>query len=100
MTEGLAAAFGIAPSIITVYFQPVDRGLYVHAGAAAAPQEAMRVFIKVHAFPRDVAMKRPAAASMTQAYAQATGVPPKSIAIYFLDRPAEDVAHGGVLACD
>jgi phenylpyruvate tautomerase PptA (4-oxalocrotonate tautomerase family) len=99
MTQGLTEAFGIAAEIVTIYFQPVLAGHYVHAGTPLAG-EAMRVFIKVHAFPREVAKKRRAAAAMTQAYAQATGVDAKSIAIYFLERAAEDVAHGGELACD
>jgi phenylpyruvate tautomerase PptA (4-oxalocrotonate tautomerase family) len=99
MTQGLAEAFGIPAAIITIYFQPVPAPLYVHAGAPPAG-EAMRVFIKVHAFPRETPKKRRAAALMTAAYAQAAGVEPKSIAIYFLDRAPEDVAHGGVLACD
>lgn len=99
LTESLADAFGISPGIITIYFTPVAARDYAHAGVLAPPGE-IRSFLKVHAFRRDVALKRRAAQVMTAAVVEATQSDPKNVAIYFFDREPEEVAHGGVLACD
>jgi phenylpyruvate tautomerase PptA (4-oxalocrotonate tautomerase family) len=99
VTRALAAAFGIDEEIVTVYFHPVDAAHYAHAGALAPPGPE-RTFIKVHAFARDVERKRAAARHMCEAAAATLQVPPKNVVIYFFDRPAHDVAHGGVLASD
>ena len=37
---------------------------------------------------------------MTDAFVETVGIDPNDVAIYFLDRDPESVAHGGVLACD
>lgn len=99
LTSALAQSFGIGEDIVTVYFQSLQPGDYAHAGELAPPGEA-RTFIKVHAFPRDVALKREAARRMCEAAAGVLGAAPRNVIIYFFDRPAHDVAHGGVLACD
>ena len=99
LTKSLAQAFDISPEIDTIYYQPVAASDYGHAGALAPPA-AMRNFLKVHAFPRELAMKRRAASSMTEAFVDATGIDPKNVVIYFFDRDPQDVAHGGILACD
>ncbi len=99
LTAGLVEAFSIEPGIVTIYFQPVPSAAYVHAGQLAPPG-AMRQFLKVHAFPRAVALKRRAARLLTDAVVDVTGAQPKDVIVYFLDREKHDVAHGGVLACD
>lgn len=99
LTTALARAFGIGEDIVTVYFQPVDPLHYAHGGVLA-PDGKERTFIKVHAFPREVALKREAARHMCEAASAALDVPSKNVVIYFFDRPAHDVAHAGVLASD
>lgn len=99
LTKSLAQAFDISPEIVTIYFHPVAARDYGHAGELA-PRAAIRNFLKVHAFPRELAMKRRAARSMTDAFVEATSAAPKDVVIYFFDRDPQDVAHGGILACD
>jgi phenylpyruvate tautomerase PptA (4-oxalocrotonate tautomerase family) len=99
VTTALTQSWRISADIVTLYFQILREGECAHAGAVVASANA-RVFIKVHAFPRNTAQKRAAADGMTQACAQVLQIPPKSIAIYFLDREHHDVSHAGVLACD
>lgn len=99
LTEGLVDAFSIEPGIVTIYFQPVPPSAYVHAGQLAPPG-AMRQFLKVHAFPRALPLKRRAARLLTDAVVDVTGAQPKDVIVYFFDREKHDVAHGGVLACD
>lgn len=99
LTEGLAGAFAISRDIVTLYYLPVAASDYAHAGVLSPPGE-IRTFVKIHAFRRDVAMKRLAAAAMTRAIVENTHADPKTIAIYFFDREPQDVAHGGVLASD
>jgi phenylpyruvate tautomerase PptA (4-oxalocrotonate tautomerase family) len=100
MTETLCEAYGIKPEIVTCYFVGFSANAYVHAGKKSEKLEDKRIFIKVHAFARSVDLRRVAARTMTEAAAAAYGVPASAIAIYFFDRSAEDVAHGGILASD
>lgn len=99
LTDGIAEAFDISREIVTVYFLTVGPRDYAHAGKLA-PQAEFRTFMKVHAFRRDVAMKRRAAKAMTDAFVATTGCDPKNVVIYFFDRDPQDVAHGGAMACD
>lgn len=99
LTTALAQAFAISPDIVTVYFHQLDALHYAHKGVLA-PEGRERTFIKVHAFPRDVALKREAARRMCETATGALDVPAKNVVIYFFDRPPHDVAHGGVLASD
>lgn len=99
LTEALTRSWGIAPEIVTVYFQPVAPTHYAHAGSLAPPGES-RHFLKVHAFAREIALKRDAARRMTDAFVAAVACSPKSVVIYFFDRERHDVAHAGELACD
>lgn len=99
LSESLAEAFGVSLDIVTIYFQPVPASHYAHAGQLA-PAVPMRNFLKVHAFPRELAKKRRAAESMTAAFVDVTGCAPKDVIVYFFDREPHDVAHGGVLASD
>lgn len=99
LTQALVDAWGVSPEIVTTYVHEVPQTHYAHAGVAAPPPEAQRVFVKLHAFPRDHEAKRRAAASLTQALETAVGSA-KNIAVYFFDRAPSDVAHGGRLESD
>jgi phenylpyruvate tautomerase PptA (4-oxalocrotonate tautomerase family) len=99
LTEALTSAWGIPADIVTLYYQVLRDGDCAHAGALVPAREA-RVFIKVHAFPRPVALKREAAQAMCRACAELLRLPAKAIAIYFLEREHQDVSHAGVLALD
>lgn len=99
LTDALASSFSISEEIVTVYYFVLAPTDYAHAGVLA-PAGEPRTFIKVHAFPREVALKREAARRMCEAAAGVLGLAPKNVIIYFFDRPAHDVAHAGVLASD
>jgi phenylpyruvate tautomerase PptA (4-oxalocrotonate tautomerase family) len=99
LTASLADAFGIKPEIVTIYYFPVAAHAHAHAGVLE-PTGEMRSFLKVHAFERDVALKRTAAKRMTDVFVETMQVDAKSVVIYFFDRRPADVAHGGILACD
>ena len=99
LTNAVVQAWAIGADIVTLYFQVLGDDECAHAGALV-PARDMRVFIKVHAFPRTLLQKREAARAMTQVVAEVLQLPPKSVAIYFLDRPHQDVSHAGVLAVD
>ena len=99
LTLALTNAWSISADIVTLYFQVLRDHDCAHAGALVPSRDA-RVFVKVHAFPRPVHLKRHAADGMTRAIAEALDLPLKSIAIYFLDRERHDVSHAGVLAVD
>lgn len=99
LTDALCRAFDIAPDIVTLYFQTLQPRDYAHAGVHS-PEGSARTFIKVHAFARPVARKRAAARALCEAAAAALGVPAHDVILYFFDRPAHDVAHGGLLASD
>lgn len=99
-TQALATAFGIAPAIISIYFLDCGPADYAHAGVLPAPPEDRRMFVKVHAFPRPIERLREAAALITSAIADACGVDPETVAIYFIPRPPEEAAHGGRLVSD
>lgn len=99
LTAGLAEAYTIPVDIVTIYFAPLPSLAYSHAGELAPPGP-VRNFVKVHAFPREVALKRRAAALLTAAFVDVTACEAHNVVIYFFDRDPHDVAHGGVLACD
>lgn len=100
MTNALCEIYEIKPDIVTCYFVAFGPLAYMHGGQFSEESVGKRVFIKVHAFPRSVDLKRQAARSMTDAAARAYRVPAANVAIYFLDRAKEDVSHNGILACD
>ena len=99
LTEALTLVWAIDPEIVTLYFQVLRDDDCAHAGVLVPARQA-RVFIKVHAFARSVAMKRVAADAMTRALVEVLQLPLKAVAIYFLDRAHDEVAHGGLLALD
>lgn len=99
VTEALVAALGVAPGTVTLYVPALAPGGYAHAGASGAAAQR-RAFVKIHAFRRPVERRRAAAASVTRAVAEAYALPPADVAVYFLDREPDEVAHDGRLESD
>ncbi|WP_172329588.1 hypothetical protein [Mangrovicoccus sp. HB161399] len=95
MTDGLCQAFGIKPEIVTVYYNSAPCYSYAHAGIFGENAEIFRIFIKVHAFPRDAAMKAEAARAITDAAVAAYGAAPKEVIVYFFDTLPSDAFHAG-----
>lgn len=100
VTEGICRAFSIGPETVTLYFLDIAADAYAHAGVMGAPPEAQRIFVKVHAYRRGIAARRSAAAAVTAPLASLYGTTPKALAVYFLDRATDEVAHAGLLAAD
>jgi phenylpyruvate tautomerase PptA (4-oxalocrotonate tautomerase family) len=100
VTQGLMSAFGVGAQTITLYFLPVAPGDYAHAGEMGAQDVGQRILLKVHAFRRSVAERRVAAAALTEGVCAAYGVPGSVVAVYFLDRDKDEVAHDSRLASD
>ena len=96
MTDSLCQAFAIKPEIVTCYYNSSPDYSYGHAGKHGKLAEKFRIFIKVHAFPRDSEAKATAARLMTDAVAAAYETDPTSIVIYFIDRAPQDVFHAGM----
>ena len=97
ITTALCEAFAVGPQTVTAYFIEVPASHCAHAGALG---ETQRLFVKVHAYRRGVAERRRAAALLTPLLAAGYGVPAKALALYFLDRAPDEVAHAGVLASE
>lgn len=95
MTDGLCRAFAIKPEIVTCYYNSAPHYSYGHAGKYGENAEIFRIFIKVHAFPRDAAAKGMAARLITEAAADAYGVAAGNVIVYFMDRLPKDAFHGG-----
>jgi phenylpyruvate tautomerase PptA (4-oxalocrotonate tautomerase family) len=100
ITEGLMSAFGVAAQTITLYFLPIAPGDYAHAGEVGTQGLGQRILLKVHAFRRSAAERRVAAAALTEGVCAAYGVPGSDVAVYFLDRYKDEVAHDSKLASD
>src|SRR4051794_34258751 len=100
VTEGLMSAFGVGAQTITLYFLPVASDDYAHAGKMGAKDIGQRILLKVHAFRRSVAERRAAAAALTEGVCAAYGVEGSVVAVYFLDRDKDEVAHDSRLASD
>jgi phenylpyruvate tautomerase PptA (4-oxalocrotonate tautomerase family) len=100
ITSGLMSAFGIGAEIVTLYFLPVAPGDYAHAGEIGTQSLGQRILLKVHAFRRSDAERRAAAAALTAGVCAAYGVPGSAVAVYFLDRQKDEVAHDSKLASD
>lgn len=96
MTDGLCQAFAIKPEIVTCYYNSAPDYSYGHAGKHGKDAENFRIFIKVHAFPRDAEAKAVAARLMTDAVTAAYGAEPKNIILYFIDRAPQDAFHAGL----
>jgi phenylpyruvate tautomerase PptA (4-oxalocrotonate tautomerase family) len=100
VTEGLISAFGVGPETITLFFLPVAPADYAHAGEMGSAQTSQRILLKVHAYRRSEAQRRAAAVALTQGVCAAYGVPGADVAVYFLDREKDEVAHDSRLASD
>ncbi len=100
VTDGIVRGFGVTPSTVTIYFVPVGTDDYAHAGEFGLPPAGARVFVKVHAYRRDPDQRRAVAEAMTPALAACFDTPAHNVAIYFLDRERDEVAHEGHLASD
>jgi phenylpyruvate tautomerase PptA (4-oxalocrotonate tautomerase family) len=98
VTAGVCTAFAVAPDTVTIYFLDIPPERYAHAGRTDATEQ--RIFVKLHAYRREAAARRHAAASLTAAIAHGYDVPADAVALYFIDRAQDEVAHGGVLSSD
>jgi phenylpyruvate tautomerase PptA (4-oxalocrotonate tautomerase family) len=99
LTEEMAQVLNISAEIITIYFFDIAPHQYAHAGKLEGP-DRNRVFLKIHAFARDVRYRRQLAESLTEILVKVCEWPRIEIAIYFFERAPEEVAHGGVLESD
>ncbi|WP_315833588.1 hypothetical protein [Bradyrhizobium prioriisuperbiae] len=100
VTDSLMSAFNVGAETVTLYFLPIVPGDYAHAGEMGAQGAGQRILLKVHAFRRTEAARRAAAAALTRSVCTAYGVPADDVAIYFLDRDKNEVAHASILASD
>jgi phenylpyruvate tautomerase PptA (4-oxalocrotonate tautomerase family) len=100
VTDGIVASFGVAPSTVTIYFVPIDAADYAHEGTLGYGTAGARVFVKVHAYRRSLAERRAAAIALTRALAACFDTPGHNVAVYFLDRERDEVAHDGQMASD
>jgi phenylpyruvate tautomerase PptA (4-oxalocrotonate tautomerase family) len=100
VTDGLMSAFDVSAQTITLYFLPVAPGDYAHAGEMGVPGASQRILLKVHAFRRSAAERRAAAVALTRSVCAAYGVAGADVAVYFLDRERDEVAHDSKLASD
>lgn len=100
ITKSIRDGFSVELSTVTIYFAPIAAGDYAHAGSLGVPGTAPRVFVKVHAYRRSLAERRAVAVAMTPAIAECFGTAIGNVAIYFIDREREEVAHGGHMVCD
>jgi len=96
MTDGLCQAFAIKPEIVTCYYSSAPDYSYGHAGKHGKTAKIFRIFIKIHAFPRDAEAKGEAAGLITSAVAEAYGADAKNVIIYFMDRLPQDAFHAGL----
>ncbi len=99
-TDAVVRGFDVAPSTVTIYFVPIGFDDYAHAGESGLPLAGARVFVKVHAYRRDAGQRRAVAAALTPALAACFDTRAHDVAIYFLDRERDEVAHDGHLASD
>jgi len=97
MTQALCEAWQIGPQTVAIYFVGMDAHSYAH-GAQDATTRQQKMFVKVHAFRRTTTARSQAARGLTDALVDAYGITQDTIAIYFLERAPDEVAHAGVLA--
>jgi phenylpyruvate tautomerase PptA (4-oxalocrotonate tautomerase family) len=100
ITGGLQQAFAINAQIITTYFLEITPRDYAYGGVLMPGPLVERIFIKIHALRRPAEQKRKAASLVSPGVAAAYGINPSDIAIYFFDREADEIAHGGQLEID
>jgi phenylpyruvate tautomerase PptA (4-oxalocrotonate tautomerase family) len=100
VTDGIVAAFGVSPATVTIYFLPIADADYGHEGRLGASDGGPRVFAKLHAYRRELPARRAAASVLTEAIAACFDMPSHNVAVYFMDRALDEVAHDGHMACD
>ncbi|MGF6933676.1 phenylpyruvate tautomerase PptA (4-oxalocrotonate tautomerase family) [Paraburkholderia sp. UCT70] len=105
VTQCVSLIFDVDSTAITLFFLRLDDDAYAHDGALATDLppgdgRAQRVFVKVHAYARSVELRRSLAAALTPLLAAYFDVPLKRVAVYFFERSADEVAHGGKLSAD
>jgi phenylpyruvate tautomerase PptA (4-oxalocrotonate tautomerase family) len=100
VTDAVVRGFDVEPATVTIYFVPIGADDYAHAGEHGLPPAGARVFVKVHAYRRDADRRRAAAEAMTPALAACFDTGAHNVAVYFLDRERDEVAHEGHLASD
>jgi phenylpyruvate tautomerase PptA (4-oxalocrotonate tautomerase family) len=100
VTDGLMSAFGCGAQTITLFFLPIAPADYAHAGEIGTRDAGQRILLKVHAYRRSVAQRRAAAIALTRSACAAYGVAGTDVAVYFLDREKDEVAHDCKLASD
>ena len=102
LTDGVVESFAVSPSTVTLYFLPVEAANYAHEGHLGhdGGGEGQRVFVTVHAYRRTIAERRALAAAITQPLAECFATSSHNVAIYFLDRDRDEVAHDGHMASD
>lgn len=98
VTDAIVTGFEVARETVTIYTLGVASEDYAHAGEVGDDGRGQRIFVKIHAFRRSLAQRAAVAASVTGAVAAAYEVEPELVAVYFLDRAPDEVAHGGRLA--
>jgi len=98
LTQAVVESLSVTPESVTLYFMPVAHDDYVHAGISGLPEDRPRVFIKLHAYRRDIATRSECAMAVTRAFAQAYLPGEAEIAVYFMQRELEEVSHYGVLS--
>lgn len=100
ITDGLMSAFGVSAQTITLYFLPIAPDQYAHAGEMGRQSAGQRILLKVHAFRRNEAERRAAAVALTEGVCAAYDISGGDVAVYFLDRQRDEVAHDSKLASD
>lgn len=105
MTAAVVSAFSVLPSTVTLFFIPLNEEAYAHEGELAADMSSedprrRRIFVKVHAYARSIDRRRALAVALTPLLARYYGASPDKVAIYFIDRTFDEVAHGGQMAAD
>lgn len=100
LTDAIVQGFGVGPETVSIYILPVGTADYVHAGESAQAGLPQRVFVKVHAYRRNADKRRAVVAAAARPMAEAFGVGLADVAIYFLERSPDEIAHGDKLASD
>ena len=100
ITDSLMSTFAVGAETITLYFLPIVPADYAHAGEMGSQDTGQRILLKIHAFRRGEAERRAAAIALTRSVCTAYGVPGSDVAVYFIDREKNEVAHDSKLASD
>lgn len=99
-TEAVSAAYDCSPDITTTYITEYPEANYGHAGVQGAEADVRRVFVEIHALPRNLDQKRRLVKGITRAVVNAFEVSPDEVIVYIYDREKHEGAHGGVLISD